>query len=221
MSDGQSYGLRTTLTLLILIFVIAAAGWLVTRSVRSHLANNLSNEALQTRFISYATTISTLRRLEIAQLKQVEVFERKSEASVLWDYLQLPPVVVRATVPVQYQYYVDLNDPWQFDRKDDNLAVLAPQLKVSTPAADISALNFEVRQGSFFRNEREVAVGLQKEMTPLLEQRGLYNLHLVRETARQELAKIIQDWISPDKALNIKIIFVDEDPSFQSKDKVH
>ncbi len=212
MSSVQPRGLGAALSVIVCIIVASLTAWLMTCEMRSHQASNFSNESLQTRFMSYATTISATRRLSVAQLKQVEVFERKSGASLFWNYVQLPDVVVRATVPVEYLYYVDLNERWEFTKRDTELLVVAPALKFNTPAADVSALNFEVRQGSMFRNERDVAVGLQKELTPLLEQRATFNQHLVRETARKELTKIITDWMGAEAPATIQVRFADETP---------
>ena len=111
-----------------------------------HLMGNFRDETAQTRFMSYATKITPLSRLEVAKLEQIEVFDRTSDEMIFWKILSLPQVVVRATLPVEYRYYVEFAEPWQVELEDRVLTVTAPALKPGTPSPNISELRYEVRK---------------------------------------------------------------------------
>ncbi len=174
--------------------------------------NSFSNESAQTRFMSFATQIAPLRRIELAKVSQLEVFERKSEAHLFWSKLKLPDVVVSATVPVEYRYTVGLEDAWQIRSFDQEIEIVAPALTPSTPAADISQLRFDVKEGSVFRNEQKVSEALQSELTALLEKRAIDNRDLIIETARKELDDLAQAWLKKEnaQAKKIKVRFANE-----------
>ncbi|MGZ5278603.1 MAG: hypothetical protein ACXWC9_01595 [Pseudobdellovibrionaceae bacterium] len=147
----------------------------------------------------------------MAKLNQMEVFERTSQAQIFWQRLNLPEVVVRATVPVEYRYYVEVNDKWQVKMENQVLTVIAPALFAGTPSPDISQLRFEVRKGSIFRNEKGVARALQNEITELLEKRANESLGLVRETARLQIQSLALQWLlSESKQAEIIVQFPDE-----------
>ena len=67
-----------------------------------------------TTFRSYATEVTGTNRLQFAEVKQMEVFERRDEAQVLWRTFALPDVVVEARAPVEYTYFLDLDKEWTF-----------------------------------------------------------------------------------------------------------
>src|SRR5512140_2252835 len=73
---------------------------------------------LTTTFTSYATTISGSQYLQFATLSQQEVFTRKDESSMAFGYIPLPDVIVEASAPVTYTYYLDLNARWDFRLQD-------------------------------------------------------------------------------------------------------
>lgn len=169
------------------------------------------DEAVKDRFISYATSLSSLRRLQVAQLQQVEIFERKSEANLLGTKLKLPDVVVRASIPVEYNFYVDLVEPWTLEMRGEEVVVMAPALRPSTPASNISEMTFEVRKGSLFRNEKEVTDGLQNQISKLLEQRAQSHVSIVREVARKEIEMLVRAWLNlENKSVRPRVYFSDE-----------
>lgn len=200
-----------------MVLGIYIAGTSMKKSVGSAVVDTVmegfSDETAQTRFMSYAMTIAPLKRIELAKLNQTEVFERTSQLKVFWDKLRLPEVVVRGTVPVEYRYYVDLNDEWKVNMRGEVLNIVAPPLVPGTPSPDISKLNFEVRKGSLFRNEVKVARALQDEMTGLLEKHAKESTGLVREIARTQIASIATQWLtSESKHAKIAVRFSDEAP---------
>lgn len=211
---------RWPIFFLAIIVIIIYAAPIITRtfatSVTNALLDNFSDDNAQTRFISYATTIAPLRRVELAKVNQLEVFDRTSRASLFWEKVNLPEVVVRATVPVEYRYYVDLDAKWSVVLNDQILTLVVPPLMAGTPSPDISKLQFEVRKGSLFRNEVKVAKELQNEITGMLEKRASEGVNLVRETARLELASIARRWLTSEtKEAQIVIQFSDEKESIR------
>ncbi len=185
------------------------------KSVETALVHKIvagfSDETAQTRFMSYATTVTPLKRVELAKINQIEVFERSSQPQLFWKRLNLPEVVVRVTVPVEYRYYVDLNHKWKIELKEQSLQIVAPALFAGTPSPNISKLNFEVRKGSIFRNEAKVEAALQSELTGLLENRAKDSSALVRETARLQISSLAEQWLkSETKQAQISVRFAAE-----------
>lgn len=182
-----------------------------------------SPEVIRDRFISYATKLNSVRRLEIAQLQQMEIFERKSQAKLWGTQLKLPDVVIRASIPVEYDYFVDLGQRWEFRQENNRVVVIAPALHPGTPAANVSEMTFEVAKGSLFRDNRKVAQSLQSEITELLKQRSQDHVHLVREVARKELESIVKTWMKlENKDWHVQVVFADENsptPNPYSRDR--
>ncbi len=173
--------------------------------------SSFSNEEIQMRFMSFATTLAPLRRLELAKINQLEVFERSSQPKLFWEKLNLPEVVVQASVPVEYLYYVELNEGWRITLNEHVCTVTAPALQAGTPAPDISSLRFEVRKGSIFRDESIVTKELQREMTGLLEKRAQESLTLTKEPARKQIAELAKQWLmSESKQAQVIVVFADE-----------
>lgn len=186
-------------------------------AVLDKVIETFSDETAQTRFMSYATTVTALKRLELAQVNQIEIFERSSRMQILWQQLQLPDVVVRATVPVEYRYYVELNNDWKISMNGSVLNVVAPALITGTPSPDISNLRFEVRKGSLFRNERRVEKALQAELTALLEERAKATSTLAKEPARKQIISLARQWLkSESKEADIHVRFADEASTYET-----
>ena len=173
-----------------------------------------SSETLQIRFLSFATQVSGSQRLQFATLRQNEQIEKRSSAALFWNKLQLPDIVVRATVPVEYTYYLELNPPWQFRKLGNVLEVVVPVPWHNEPSANLSELRFEVKEGSMFRREKPVVDGLKESMMEFLRQRARENLSAVRETGRLETRKFILSWLAAsaaeEKITDVRIQFQDE-----------
>ena len=169
---------------------------------------------VRTSFISYATEVSGHSYLQFATLDQVEIFRREDHATVLWGQLELPEVVVEATAPVQYTYYLDLDDSWDFRLEADSVYVAAPAIRHNRPSVDASALRYDVRQGSLLRDEEAARRKLQAGLTRLAEQRARENVALVRELGRRKTAQFVETWLSGTLGLEgpVRVIveFADE-----------
>ena len=147
-------------------------------------------------FFSYATAMSGSNYLQFATLNQTEVFEREDSATALWGQLELPAVIVRATAPVEYTYYLDLEGEWSFLLADDVLTVTAPPIQYNQPAIDASALEFEVRQDSLLRDEEAALAKLKSGLVPMARQRARSNLGLIRELGRNRTRSFVETWLT-------------------------
>ncbi len=170
-----------------------------------------------TSFISYATEMTGSNYLQFATLEQVEIFERTDSVSVLWGQLELPTVVVRAEAPVEFTFYLDLDGHWEFTLEEEHLVVVqAPRIEHNTPAMDVSAIRYEVRDGSLFRDEEEAMRRLRDGLSALADHRATENVELVRELGRRQTADFIRNWLLQhyDEAskLRIEVRFADETP---------
>lgn len=170
--------------------------------------------SVTTRFVSYATEMSGSSYLQFATLEQVEVFERTDRATVLWGQLALPDVVVRAEAPVEYTYYLDLDEPWTLDIEDNHVLVYAPEIQANTPAIDISSIRYEIAAESVLRNEEQALENLRRGLSSLAKQRAVDNVALVRELGRKKTAEFIRNWLLANYddagAFRIDIVFADE-----------
>jgi hypothetical protein len=170
--------------------------------------------SVTTTFRGDATSITGATRLQFAELRQVETFERRDSAAVLWGTLALPDVVVEARVPVAYTYFLDLDKEWRFRLEPDVVYVTVPAVEWNRPAPDVSALHFSVREGSVLRDEQLVLDRLRAELTPLLDRRARAHVPLVRETGRRKVEAFVETWLvqrfSDGKAYRARVVFADE-----------
>ncbi len=148
-----------------------------------------------TSFRSYATEVHGTSRLQFAELKELEVFERRDEAAVLWGALRLPDVVVEARAPVTYNYYVDLDKPWRFRLVGHEVYVETPPIQWNRPSLDVSALRYVVTAGSVFRDEAQVEERLRDQLTALLLVRASQHLPLIREPGRRKVEAFVEGWL--------------------------
>ena len=173
----------------------------------SKLAQNLGEQAqkvasafkqgtITTTFTSYATTLSGSQYLQFATLNQRETFTRKDESSLLFGYIPLPDVIVEASAPVTYTYYLDLNAHWEFLLRDGVIWVTAPDIRYNKPALDISRITYEVKKDSRFRNTSEAMENLRSSMTLMCYKKAQTNIELVRETGRKQTETFVENWLA-------------------------
>lgn len=187
----------------------------VLESSRS-LIEAFKTGTVTTRFVSYAAEMSGSNYLQFANLKQVEVFERTDSATVMWGQFALPDVVVRAEAPVEYTYYLDLDDEWELLIEDQTVLVHAPEIRYNQPAIDVSQLHYEVTDRSVLRDEKLALENLRRGLSDLSKMRAKENIPLVRELGRKKTEEFIRNWLlaSYDDAKNyrIDVVFADESP---------
>jgi hypothetical protein len=169
---------------------------------------------LTTRFHGYATEVTGSTRLQFAELRQEEVFERRDSEAVLWGTLALPDVVVEARAPASYTYFLDLDKEWRFRLEGRDVLVVVPPVEWNRPAVDVSRLGYAVREGSVLRDEQVVLDRLRAEMTPLLERRAREHVPLVRETGRRKVEAFVETWLVQRFAdgadYRARVLFADE-----------
>jgi hypothetical protein len=159
------------------------------------LARAFTTGTVETSFHSYATEVHGSSFLQFATLDEMEVFERSDHTSTLWGQLMLPEVVVRATAPVQYTYYLDLDADWRFELEGSTLRVRAPGIRFNRPAVDASRLEYEVRQGSVFRDEEAALESLRAGISAMAHRRAQENVPLVREIGRRRTEDFVAGWL--------------------------
>lgn len=178
----------------------------------SNIAAAFKQGSVSTAFISYATTISNHQRLQVATVKQMEIFTQTNQSSTAFGYVPLPDVVVEARAPVECTYYLDLNAPWNFVLTNGVILATAPPLNFNKPAVDASAITYEVRKGRFKTVEAQES--LKRSITALVLLRARENIPLVRENARRQTTEFIEHWLMKSfadaKQYPVKVYFADE-----------
>jgi hypothetical protein len=192
---------------------ILEGGRSVAKELRS-VAAAFKTGTITTTFLSYATEVSGSHRLQFATLQEREVFERTDRAQILWGQLELPEVVVKAEAPVEYTYYLDLDERWDFRIEGRTVRVEAPAIRFNTPAIDVSRLEYEVEAASVFRDEELAIENLKRGLSQLARERASANLELVRELGRKKTAEFTRTWLlsSYDDASDygVEVTFADE-----------
>jgi len=167
-----------------------------------------------TTFRGFATEVSGTTRLQFAELKQEEAFERRDSEALLWGALALPDVVVEARAPVTYTYFLDLDKEWRFRLEGRDVLVVVPPVEWNRPAVDVSALRFTVREGSVLRDEQVALDRLRSQMTPLLDRRARQHVPLVREAGRRKVEAFVETWLvqrfADGEDYRARVVFGDE-----------
>jgi hypothetical protein len=192
---------------------VAEGGRQALRDLRE-VAAAFRTGTVTTTFRGYATQVIGTSRLQFAELRQEESFERRDSEAVLWGAFALPDVVVEARAPVTYTYYLDLDKEWRFRLEGRDVFVVVPPVEWNRPAADVSALRLEVREGSVLRNEQITLDRLRGELTPLLDRRARHHVPLVREAGRRKVEAFVETWLvqrfSDGEGYRARVVFADE-----------
>lgn len=225
-------------TLLLIILLLVGAGtWLAWQTLSApartlekaggvvkavgeqavEVASAFRTGRLRQEFYSQAVEMTGTTKLQVATLKQFEVFQNEEGGTVAWDLVELPKVVVQAQAPVEYSYLVDLSGPWEFRHDEKTLTVVPPPIEAGTPALDVSALKFFTIEGRLWPHETRVRERLRESVTGRLARRAQNNTDLVRELARRQIGSFVEKWVaerfSDGKAYQIKVVFPDELPA--------
>ena len=167
-------------------------------------------------FTSYATSVTGSSYLQFANLRQTELYTRQDTASVLWGTLELPEVVVSATAPVEYTYYLDLDEQWDFRLEEHRLLVQAPRIRFNQPAIDASEIRYEVRASSLLRDEEAALEQLKRGLSVMSRRRAREHVPLVREVGRAKVREFVERWLvgSFGDAEDYRVVvrFADEAP---------
>ncbi len=160
------------------------------------IAEGFSSGKVTEEFRDYVTKIQGVNHLQVAKLSSLDTFSRTDSQKILWDRIGLPDVKVEIQAPVEYTFYLDLKDSWEFQWHDDEQAILilAPAIQSNTPAIDVSNMVILTEKGSILRDEDEVHEKLKQELTELSKQMAVEKIPLIREIARNETRQFIENW---------------------------
>lgn len=186
------------------------------------LMASLGQREVVIRFQSYATEIQGSNRLQFATLEQMEIFDRRDESPLPWGEL-LPEVVVEARAPVTYTYYVDFDDPWQFEIEDRTVRVVAPRIQFNKPSIDASEIRFETRVSSVFRDEEAAMAELKAGLTQMSQVRARESIHLVRELGRAQIEGFVGNWLTQSFGsddYHVQVLFADEVDGGEGRDRI-
>jgi hypothetical protein len=219
------------LALIVFLLVLAGGAWYALQVLRrvpeaiadqgraavqevGELLRAFRTGTVRTRFEAFTTRIEGTNYLQVATLEQQQSFEIEDSTTLLWGTVELPPVVVRASAPVTYTYFVNLEGEWRFDLRDRRVLVTAPPLRFNKPAIDVSRMRWQVLRGSLLRDEEVVKEQLRRELTGRSAIQAKVNLPLVRETARAQIARFVSNWLlqtfDDAEGYAVEVVFADE-----------
>jgi len=108
-------------------------------------------------------------------------------------------------VPVTYNYYVALTDPWVVDVQVTPAGVvgnvIAPALHPLDPALDTTGLEMKSSNGWANWNGQKLQDNLLKDLTVKLKMKAQANLANVYATSHEGVEKFVRDWILQQYAL--------------------
>jgi hypothetical protein len=159
----------------------------------------------------------TRGRLLVAEVKSNEDFSDTDS-----DLLGTTSSEIR--VPVTYDYYVELSEPWAFQINTSpggavTCAVLAPNLKsLPTPGIDTSHMEIKSENGWLRWDKNDVESNLLHTLTPKASARAVQRLPEFFPQAREGVEKFVKSWIlreyriPPGAPVFIKVTFRNETP---------
>lgn len=151
------------------------------------------DNSLKKDFRSFVLGGVATERLQIAEIKKIEIIDKTSK-KVLWDMVKLPDVVVRFQTPVTYTYYIDFKETWDIRKQGNLLIMKLPALKMNEPASDISQMEFFVKEGSLLRGNQEAIDSVKPELNHLLKKSGEESLPQAYELAQNAIVAMAQRW---------------------------
>lgn len=161
-----------------------------------YIADNFTSGKVVTEFRDYVTSVKGVNYLQVATLQTTDVFSRTDSKAIMWDWIGLPDVNIEIQAPVEYTFYLDLKDHWEFQWHDDEqgIIVVAPRLQPNTPAIDVSNMKILKEEGSVWRDEVEVRQKLTQQITEISKTMANEKIPLIRELARNETRQFIEAW---------------------------
>jgi len=157
--------------------------------------------------------------LELAVSRCDETFKRTDEKWAGWGWVYLGTTVAEIRVPVSFRYHIRLSDPWRLAARGQVCLVLAPPIRATLPPAiDTAEMERRAESGWARFDKNEQLDGLERSVTPTLEQRAgdPAHLQLVREACRQSVAGFVKKWLlragqwQSDRFTSIVVVFPDE-----------
>lgn len=178
----------------------------------------LSETQLNQSFTSYVTKASASQKLILFELDTVEKIDRTEKYTFLWNLISLPDLVTEMLIPVHYGFYIDLSKKFELSEADGIMHVLAPQIESLAPAANISAITFNVKQEYFFHNSQKTKDELQKSISSYLNAQSIHLMKKYEKESADSLKKFILSWLAKqysNKNIEIQITFQKNQPSHE------
>lgn len=172
-----------------------------------------SNEG-KTAFVSSLQNLQGSSKLSLAEVSTIESFKRESSPR-LFSLFELPAVAVLATIPITYDFYVDLEETWDAQLVKEKILITAPQLKMRQPTVDISQVKFDILKSHILRDEQKVQEELRLELTTLLTEKGIQQREKAVLTAKRSFQKIVsvflQTHFQTEKIPPVEVLFQGEE----------
>ena len=187
----------------------------------ARIAEAFQKGEVASRWESYVAETEGTNRLQVARLETVETITRTDKKTVAWDMIILPDLTIRMEAPVEYVFYLDLADSWEFfwNENEGGITVLAPEIRHNRPAVDVSNMRFTTLEGSLLRREKPVRNRFVRDMTRVLRSKADEKIPQIRETARDEVRTYVQNWFvalafpdAPNPPPVDAVYFADETP---------
>lgn len=188
-------------------------------SAISEIAEKFKSGNVVTEFRSYGNKVTGVQRFQVATLEATEILTKIDLYSLNPFDFKIGSVLIEAIIPVEYNYYLDFNDKWNFEWDESLLSikVVVPKIKPNKPAVDISKMRINVLEGGFLRDKDEVKDSLLSSLTDTLSQKAYKNIPEVKESARQSVKHFISTWLNQflfkdyeTKPKSISVFFEDE-----------
>lgn len=197
-------------TITIIIFVAGAVllilGVYVIKEIFDRgdkIIDEFKDDKITYDFHGYVTKLKGTNRLQVAEVNAMETFKSNRETSYIWGLLNFSAEVT-VTAPVEYTYYLDLNDRWKFLITDEGTAeapmlkvfVLAPPIHYNTPAINVSEWTIQDGKKSYFIDQDDLREQLRKELVNICQEMAKQRIDddMFRTTVRAEIKNFIQTW---------------------------
>lgn len=158
-------------------------------------SNQPDTKEISDQFRSYVSAARSTQKIVLYELQVVEQIDRTEKHTLLWNLISLPDLVIRMQVPVQYGFYVDVSEGFEFQKDNGNWIVIAPPLRSQTPAVDISGLSFHVRKGAFFHDTQNAKEAIQRDLTEYLFKQSEKAKSSYETQAAESLKGLVGAWL--------------------------
>ncbi len=156
---------------------------------------------ISTRFQSYASKTSLEGKLLVVKVDRIERFTHTQQSAPLGGLFPLRPQIAEIEVPVIYNYFVNVKQPWQFrweispePRAKPVLRVIPPLLTTEMPATRIAELKWRKKSSAQHMNEALLTMGAE------LMNRAVQGKAAVRAEADAAIAEFVQNWLRAEPA---------------------
>jgi len=166
----------------------------IVKDVLVNLPSIFTREILIDEFTQHIDKLEGTTHLQVAKVNSTEAFIVEDRAYIL-ELNVLPTVKVMMQGPVEFTFYLDLKEQWDFrwEKIEDGITVIAPKIHYNMPAVDISNSSLTV-DGSVLRNEDIAQEKLKKAITPLCIRKAQAKISFVRDTARNSTKQFVEAW---------------------------